>query len=150
MIDYIDFKNDVIGVSYAGEVRKNNYVPKIDFPYDFNYIRRVIFAEHFDEKIQSASLDGKVFFTELSKERKIENFLNSSQFNSLKWKDLRLFVHSDFNLLRMQILNNNNYLSFSLINTFYIINNRLICCDPSEPAFGFGSMATAGNGAFVK
>ncbi|MBI96193.1 hypothetical protein CL656_03520 [bacterium] len=148
-MEYQNFKSEVIRASYAGEVRKNIYVPRLNTPYEIDYIKKVLFAEHFDEKMQSARLDD-MEFNNLSKEENIMHLLNFADFNSLNWNFLKLYNNSSFKNIRMIVINNSVFCTVEVIHSYYVINNRLICCDPSEPAFGFGSIATAGNGAFVK
>ena len=145
---YEDLKKEVIRVSYAGEVRKKIYVPRIGLEYNREHIQNLIFAEHFDEKIQSARV-GDITFDDLGKPENIVQFLNSPLF-FVDWSSIRLYSNSNFRNLRMLISNHSDFMTVDVVHSYYVLNNRLICCDPSEPAIGFGSIATAGNGAFVK
>jgi len=148
MKTYESLKAETIRVSYAGEVRKKMYVPRLNPEYDREYIRRLIFAEHFDEKIQSARV-GSIDFNNLGKPDNIIQFLNGHVFNA-NWPTVTLYSNSNFKNLRMLITNHTDFMTVDLVHSYYVLNNRLICCYPSEPVIGFGSMATAGNGAFVK
>lgn len=150
MLSYEDFKDEVIRVSYAGEVRKMLYVPRLDVEYNIDYVRKLIFADHFDERIQSASFDTGQKYQLLSRPDNFIEFINSDDFNASQWQYLKLFFSSDFQFLRLLIENVDSSFCIRLVQSYSVLNNRLICCDPSEPAVGFGSLASAGNGAFVK
>ena len=148
MKTYERLKEETIRVSYAGEVRKKIYVPRIGLEYSREYIQNLIFAEHFDEKIQSARV-GDIDFDNLGKPDNIVQFLNGPLFK-VNWPSLTLYSNSNFKNLRMLITNHSDFMTVDVVHSYYVLNNRLICCDPSESAIGFGSLATAGNGAFVK